>query len=73
MRKALSLEMLLRDGKHPRTTNGNTYGATDWLEREIQRMDTTVLDARLAAIAERVNVLEPLKSHGIGIKIDEGP
>jgi hypothetical protein len=73
MRRTLAAEVLLRDGKHPRTgENGRTYGATDWLERALGRMDQTVLDARQVEIAKAFGVLEPLVAAGVGIRQDSG-
>jgi hypothetical protein len=52
MRKALTPEILLRDGTHPRTTAaGYTCGGTDWLERAYLRAGETVLSWKLADIA----------------------
>lgn len=54
--------MILRDGKHPRTTSaGYTAGATDWLEERISRIDQTTLSPKLVVIAERFGVLQPLR------------
>lgn len=73
LRRELGASVLLRDGKHPRTSgNGSTSGATHWLERELQRADRTVLDARLRGIAEQFGVLEQLQQIGVGIRQDSG-
>lgn len=73
MRRTLAAEVLLRDGKHPRTgENGRTYGATDWLERALGRMDQTTLDARQAEIAKVFEVLEPMMVAGVMIRQDSG-
>lgn len=73
MRRALRPDILLRDGKHPRTSaSGVTCGGTDWLERALGRLDQTVLDSRLASIAEQIGVLDQLKQMGVGIREDSG-
>lgn len=67
----VSPEMLLRDGKHPRTTRaGYTAGATDWLERELQRADQTALDERLTLVAKGLGVERALA--GSGVKLYTG-
>lgn len=69
MRKGLDLLMLLRDGRHQKTgADGKTWGATDWLEREIGRLDRTVLSPRLADIAKQANVLEQLMACGAAVR-----
>ena len=71
MRKAISPEVLVRDGKHPRATRaGYTAGGTDWIERALLRADQTVLDAKLTGIArvadEKVpGLLDKLASRGV--------
>jgi hypothetical protein len=73
MRRGLGADVPLRDGRHPRTgENGATYGATDWLERALGRLDQTVLDSRLAEIAKAFEVIEPLMAAGVGIRDDTG-
>jgi hypothetical protein len=73
MKRTLGADVPLRDGRHPRTgENGTTYGATDWLERALGRLDQTVLDSRLAEIAKAFGVLEPLMAANVGIRQDTG-
>jgi hypothetical protein len=61
-----SPEILLRDGKRPRTTrDGYTAGAVHHLERELQRIDKAVLDERLARIAQEAGVLDYLRRMGV--------
>ncbi len=70
MRKALTPEILLRDGTHPRTTaDGRTCGATDWLERAYQRVDQTILSPRLAELAREADVLERLRAMGVALHV----
>jgi hypothetical protein len=71
-RKRVNPEILLRDGKHPRTSNGQTYGGTHWLERELGRIDQAVLTPRLADIAQQFEVLDPLMKSGVGVREDSG-
>jgi hypothetical protein len=69
----MSPDWLLRDGKHPRTDgSGRTNGGTDWMEREYNRADKTVIDARLAAIAKEFQLLERLQALGVGVRVDSG-
>lgn len=69
MRRGLNPLMLLRDGKSQKTgADGKTWGATDWLEREIGRLDRTVLSPRLADIAKQANVLEQLMACGAAVR-----
>jgi hypothetical protein len=68
MRKQLTPQILLRDGKHARTIGGQTYGATHWLERALSRIDQTALDPRLAEIARQFGVLEQLMQCGVTIR-----
>lgn len=73
MEKVLRPEVLLRDGKHPRTTSaGYTAGATDWLERELQQLDRTVLSERLAALAQEAGVLTQLLDMGVSVRKETG-
>jgi len=73
LERHLTPEVLLRDGKHPRTTKaGYTAGATDWLERELQQLDRVELDERLAAIASEAGVLEPLMQMGVSVRKASG-
>jgi hypothetical protein len=71
-RSSLRPEILLRDGKHPRTVNGRTSGATHWLERELQRADQTTLDERLVSVARQFGVLEPLMKLRVGVRRESG-
>jgi hypothetical protein len=73
MRRTLDALVFLRDGKHARTgADGRTYGATDWLERALGRLDQTFLDDRLASIAEQFAVLTPLMDAGVAIRKASG-
>ena len=72
-RRELGAAILLRDGKHPRTSGtGKTSGATHWLERELQRADQTVLNRRQGSIASQFGVVEQLVQMGVQIKREEG-
>lgn len=64
-RKSISPDIPLRDGKNPRTSNGQTYGATDWIERELGRIDRACLDERLTEIARQFGVLDQLMQSGV--------
>lgn len=60
-----SPEMLLRDGKRPRTSSsGQTNGATDWLERVYGIADTLHLDERLTKIADHFGLIDDIKRTG---------
>lgn len=61
IRKDVELDWFLRDGKHQRTKNGQTYGATNWVARAHGKLDKTSLSPRLTAIAKACGVLEQLK------------
>jgi hypothetical protein len=64
-RRIATPQILLRDGKHGRTTRaGYTTGAVNHLERELQRIDQTTLDARLTAVAAEVGITHKLREHG---------
>lgn len=73
MRKALTPEILLRDGAHPRmTAAGYTCGGTDWLERAYLRADQTALSLPLSDIAREADAKWPgLLGHlmDAGVKI----
>lgn len=60
-----SPDVYLRDGSHPRTRNGNTYGGFYWLARTFEKADGTRLDGRLTSIAEQAGVLERLATIGV--------
>jgi hypothetical protein len=65
-------EMLLRDGQHKRTgANGQTHGATDWLERIYSVADNLRLDRRLTEIARHYGVLEDIKRTGCAVVEDK--
>jgi len=64
-RDKYSPDVFLRDGSHPRTRDGNTYGGFYWLSRTYENADGTRLDARLASIAEQAGVLEQLRAVGV--------
>lgn len=55
----------LRDGRHPKVRDGNTYGATDWIREQAQDYDHIMLDSRLVAIAEKYGVWTTLKNVGV--------
>lgn len=63
-----SPEVLLRDGKHPRTTQRyGTVGGYDWLEQAYLRCDRTTLSPRLVEIAQQFGVLDKLRAMGVAI------
>lgn len=62
LRPKVQAGWLLRDGSHP-GPNGN--GATNWLERALQKADTTLLMPRLAKLAAERGLLENLKTLGV--------
>lgn len=66
LRKSLTPEILLRDGKHPHTYNGQTSGSTDWVERELMQLDRAVLTERLWKIAEEARIGAYLRNAGVG-------
>lgn len=65
MRKRATPQIILRDGKHGRTVDGQTYGATHWLERALSRIDQTTLTARQVAAARAFDVLRQLREMGV--------
>lgn len=72
-REQIMPEWPLRDGRHRSSDGGGrTTGATDWLEREFSRADRTVLDPRLAQIAQHLGVLEKLQIVGVGVRQESG-
>ena len=64
-RDKYSPDVFLRDGSHPRTRDGNTYGGFYWLSRTYENADGTRLDSRLTSIAEQSGVLDRLRSVGV--------
>jgi hypothetical protein len=66
-RASAQLDWFLRDGKSPRLRNGQTWGATDWVERAVQKLDQTRLNPRQAAIAEKFGVLDQMKQAGVKV------
>lgn len=66
--KTVQPEWLLRDGKRPRTQDGRTTGAVDWVERELQRIDRTWLSPRLAHIATEAGIIDILMAHGVQVR-----
>lgn len=63
--------LLLRDGKHARTTAYGTCGATNWIERTFLKIDTVYLDERLTAIAKKHEVFDDIKDKVKGYWNDE--
>lgn len=61
-----SPDVYLRNGEHPRTRNGNTYGGFYWLARTFEKADGTKLDERLESIAMQAGVLHELQALGVG-------
>lgn len=66
--KMVQPEWPLRDGKHPRTDNGRTTGAVDWLERELARLDRTWLSPGVAEVGKELGVLDILTAHGVKVR-----
>ncbi len=71
MRRRLTPQIILRDGKHGRTVAGQTFGATHWLERALSRLDQTSLDDRLMALARQFGVLSQLMQMGVSVNHQE--
>lgn len=72
-RKQVMPEWCLRDGKHPRVgPDGKTYGATHWIERELQRADRTELTPRLTKLARELGIADELVKIGVKLLEDEG-
>jgi hypothetical protein len=72
-RREIMPEWILRDGTHQKTgPDGHTYGGTDWLEREYNRADRTVLDERLAEIGREVGLLTRLEALGVKTQVESG-
>jgi hypothetical protein len=59
------VDVLLRDGSHARTHNGQTYAARDWTLKAMEGLDGTRLDRRLSQIAMEAGVLDVLVSRGV--------
>lgn len=67
--RSVQPEWLLRDGQHARTmADGTTRGATNWLERELARMDRTLLYPQLAEVAREMGLIDVLTEFGVGIR-----
>lgn len=74
LRRTIGPDVLLRDGRHPRTTrDGSTAGATDWLERELGRADRASIPLPLVAIAEQLGVAGSLRDLGATLAEPETP
>jgi hypothetical protein len=70
-RHDLQPSWLLRDGKHPVTMgDGTTAGATDWISRELGRIDHTHITQRHAKIAGDLGVLDQLIEQGVKVLED---
>jgi hypothetical protein len=59
--QGFNAEVPLRDGKHPRTTQYGTCGATNWIEKAFLSVDTVILDRRLTEIAQYFGIFDDLK------------
>lgn len=86
--RTMSLEVPLRDGTKPRTCSmrvpdgmgasriiTQTCGATDWMARAWGSADTAVFDARLTALAQRLDEEMPGTLQGLidaGVELNHG-
>jgi len=63
-------DVYLRDGKNPRTRDGNTYGGYPWISKSLEKIDGTRLDGRLTQIARESGLLEKLEQMGVLPHVD---